>query len=129
MYWLLAREVLRMRGEIPRNQPWDVMVDMFLQRDAEEAEKQQLQQAAETQPVAPPQPTIAQTQYDEYIASRPTVVTPSILPTTTTTATTTPVAIGSVGGGSGSGGSGSGAASLFQQSTDWATEGGDADYE
>lgn len=41
LYWLLAREVLRLRGSIPRNQPWNVMVDMFFYRDPEEAEKEE----------------------------------------------------------------------------------------
>lgn len=36
MYWLLAREVLRLRGTIPRNTPWDVMIDLFFYRDPEE---------------------------------------------------------------------------------------------
>lgn len=39
IYWLLAREVLRLRATIPRETPWDVMVDMFFYRDPEEAEK------------------------------------------------------------------------------------------
>jgi len=39
MYWMLTREVLRLRGEIPRNTEWDVMVDMFVYRDPEEPEK------------------------------------------------------------------------------------------
>jgi small subunit ribosomal protein SAe len=39
MYWMLTREVLRLRGEIPRTTEWDVMVDMFVYRDPEEAEK------------------------------------------------------------------------------------------
>jgi len=39
MYWLLAREVLRMRGAIPRSLPWDVKVDLFFYRDPEEALK------------------------------------------------------------------------------------------
>ncbi|KAJ3101567.1 structural constituent of ribosome [Phlyctochytrium bullatum] len=39
-YWLLAREVLRLRGTIPRTSPWSVMVDMFFYRDPDEAEKE-----------------------------------------------------------------------------------------
>lgn len=41
LYWMLAREVLRLRGTIPRNTPWNVMVDMFFYRDPDEAEKEQ----------------------------------------------------------------------------------------
>jgi small subunit ribosomal protein SAe len=36
MYWLLAREVLRMRGSITRKQPWDVAVDLFFHKDTDE---------------------------------------------------------------------------------------------
>lgn len=39
MYYILAREVLRLRGSISRVQPWTIMVDMFFFRDAEQAEK------------------------------------------------------------------------------------------
>jgi len=38
MYWMLAREVLRLRGTINRTQPWDVLVDLFFYRDPEEVE-------------------------------------------------------------------------------------------
>merc|ERR1711987_25793 len=39
LYWMLAREVLRLRATISR-QSWDVVVDLFFYRDPEEAEKQ-----------------------------------------------------------------------------------------
>ena len=35
MYWLLAREVLRMRGAISRTEKWNIMVDLFMYREAE----------------------------------------------------------------------------------------------
>lgn len=36
MWWLLAREVLRLRGTIVRETKWDVVVDLFFYRDPEE---------------------------------------------------------------------------------------------
>merc|ERR1711881_502973 len=41
MWWFLAREVLRLRGSISRELPWDVMPDLFCYRDPEEAEKEE----------------------------------------------------------------------------------------
>jgi len=41
MWWLLAREVLRLRGSISRETPWKVMVDLYFYRDAEEQEKEE----------------------------------------------------------------------------------------
>lgn len=50
IWWLLAREVLRLRGLIPRETKWDVVVDLFFYRDPEEAEKEE--QAAKEQVAA-----------------------------------------------------------------------------
>jgi len=46
MYWLLAREVNRMRGTISRNEPWGTMVDLFMYRDPEEDDKKQVEEEA-----------------------------------------------------------------------------------
>jgi small subunit ribosomal protein SAe len=41
LYWLLAREVLYLRGTMPRTAAWEVMVDSFFWRDPEELERQE----------------------------------------------------------------------------------------
>uniref|UniRef100_A0A2K6FQC4 40S ribosomal protein SA n=1 Tax=Propithecus coquereli TaxID=379532 RepID=A0A2K6FQC4_PROCO len=46
MWWMLAREVLRMRGTISREHPWEVMPHLYFYRDPEEIEKEE-QAAAE----------------------------------------------------------------------------------
>jgi len=60
MWWLLTREVLRMRGIVPREMPWETKVDMFIYRDPEEAKKEE--QAA----LEPAAPTIAQVSVEDY---------------------------------------------------------------
>ncbi|KAK7079800.1 hypothetical protein SK128_004027 [Halocaridina rubra] len=47
VWWMLAREVLRLRGTISRKLPWetDVMPDLFFYRDPEEQEKEEAAKA------------------------------------------------------------------------------------
>lgn len=33
IYWLLAREVLTLRGQLEKNDEWDVVVDLFYYRN------------------------------------------------------------------------------------------------
>merc|ERR1712012_767275 len=51
MWWILAREVLRLRGTISREVPWTVMPDLYFYRDPEEVEKEE--QAAQEAKQAP----------------------------------------------------------------------------
>jgi small subunit ribosomal protein SAe len=60
LYWLLAREVLRMRGTIERDVAWDVPVDLFFYRDPDEVEKAEEVQAAFEEPTAWNAPAEAQ---------------------------------------------------------------------
>jgi small subunit ribosomal protein SAe len=46
LYWLLAREVLHLKGIQERSKPWDVVPDLFLWRDIEAEEKRTKEEAA-----------------------------------------------------------------------------------
>jgi len=52
MYWLLTREVLRIKGELKRDEPWDVMVDLFFYRDPDQKDKKD---EAEAEPEPEPE--------------------------------------------------------------------------
>lgn len=49
MWWMLSREVLRLRGIISRSPktPWEVMPDLYFYRDPEEIEKEEQAQVAQ----------------------------------------------------------------------------------
>ena len=51
MFWLLAREVLRMRGDIVRSTEWEVSVDLFFHRDLDEIKAQEEEDAKAAAPV------------------------------------------------------------------------------
>jgi len=44
LYWMLAREVRRIRGDTPRDHQWEVKVDLFIYRDPEEVDAQQAEE-------------------------------------------------------------------------------------
>jgi len=58
MFWMLSREVLRMRGTISRDMPWDVMVDLYFYRLPEEVEQEEKEQQAVQAATAVPISTI-----------------------------------------------------------------------
>jgi len=55
IFWLLAREVKILRGEIGKSEDWDVMVDLFFYKEldkAVEAEEAEVKGDEDTKPVA-----------------------------------------------------------------------------
>jgi len=67
LYWMLAREVKRIRGDIPRNMEYDVKVDLFFYKDPEEIERiQEAEAAAENYEEAADDYGYEAYEYDEY---------------------------------------------------------------
>ncbi|TCD61509.1 structural constituent of ribosome [Steccherinum ochraceum] len=79
MWWLLAREVLRLRGTIPRTSDgWNVMVDMFFYRDPEEVEKQQQEEAQAKAAAAATGEAAEVTDWEVAAAPAPGGINPSL---------------------------------------------------
>jgi len=58
MWWFLAREVLRLRGSISRDMPWEVMPDLFFYRDPEEADKEERERQEAAAEAAKPEAAV-----------------------------------------------------------------------
>jgi len=79
MWWLLAREVLRIRGQITRKEPWGVVVDLFFYRDPEEQEKDEAVQKESAPAIADthaPEPIDEAADWNEETPKLPTVPQP-----------------------------------------------------
>ncbi|XP_041473732.1 40S ribosomal protein SA [Lytechinus variegatus] len=73
MWWMLSREVLRLRGAISRDVTWEIMCDLYFFRDPEEAEKeeQEARDRATAVKEEPAQP------YAEQWSAEPVAVPPT----------------------------------------------------
>jgi len=78
MWWLLAREVLRIRGLISRKEPWNVVVDLFFYRDPEETEKDEVaaKEPAAIQEAHIPEPVEEPGDWIEETPKLPSVAQP-----------------------------------------------------
>lgn len=76
IWWMLAREVLRLRGTVPRTPDgWNVMVDMFFYRDPNEERKEE---EAVKAPVADEQPAPGVSEWETSAPTATGGVDPSL---------------------------------------------------
>jgi len=118
MWWFLAREVLRLRGSISRDMPWDVMPDLFFYRDPEEADKEE-KERAEAQALSSKAPEFAAPAKEENWGGEEAVTDwsadapPAAAPGPAVAAMAAPTALAAP------------AAPGFQVTDDWAAESSD----
>jgi len=83
VWWLLAREVLRLRGSISRETPWKVMVDLYFFRDTEEQEKEEQVALVPTERVIKdvPEPAYTENWSTEQPVEAPEAPEAPVIPT------------------------------------------------
>lgn len=71
MYWLLAREVCRLRGDISRDEEWSVPVDLFFYREPEEIKDEKTEEEApiEDEAIEPTEEGTVPAEYEEANAA------------------------------------------------------------
>lgn len=65
MYWMLTREVLRLKNLIPRTTAWEIMPDLFFYRNPDEQEKQEAAEKLAEEVAWKPQPTLTEGELQE----------------------------------------------------------------
>jgi len=101
LWWMLAREVLRLRGTISRNLPWetDVMPDLFFYRDPEEQEKEEAAKAEAAKAEADAAKVVEMPVADNWggdVAEDPTMAAAAPAATPVAAASPAPAAAGAV---------------------------------